>query len=222
MDIMTPLARRHLRPRSSELLVLALTPEELFNLPLLFYLPFNGILSVSAKNPLGPACSLCFGVGITLLAIRNRFHIHWELWTCRIVALLTLETILSLSWSIQPTVKLIYPAAIAVLVFFYANYLLERFSTQTFTRIMMIILAIQMFASLGLATLLPSLGVDNGGDDPNNAGAWQGIFAQKNMLGMSAALALAVTLGLRPRGASERIWRGLTFITTLIVAVRHG
>ena len=205
--------------RRRKLLSLGLTREELWNLPVLMYFPFNGTLNPANHKILNAIATVSFGLGLLNLIVRNRFRVRWDLWTCRIAALLTLNIVLSVAWNGQPLLTAAYPCLLAILTFFYFNYLLDRFSVNALTRMMLWSMGILLTISILVALAVPSLGIDHGIDDPNNTGAWQGIFSQKNQLGMGTVLAIAMALGIRPMGQLDRFWRVAVIATALICAV---
>jgi exopolysaccharide production protein ExoQ len=205
---------------NSRFLSLGLSVEEALNLPILAYFSFNGILNLPASiaKPIQAAATLWFGFALLWMVIRNRFQVHWELWTCRILALMTLEAVCSVLWSVQPPLTLVYPCVISILVFFYLNYLLSHFSPYRMARTMIWVLGAELAFSIAVSLTLPSVGIDSGKDDPSNAGAWQGIFAQKNQLGIATVLAVAVALGFRPRSKTDRIWRAAVILLAVLAA----
>ena len=207
-----------LRTVRSRITALGMTREQIFNLPVLFYFPFNGILQNPAKSSTASAASMLFGILVLILITRNRFHVRWQLWTFRIAAIMVIETLLSVTWSVQPLISMVYPCAVSVLTFFYCNYLLDIFPKQEVIRLLVWIFGTQMVLCVLFALFVPSLGIDSGLGDPNNAGAWQGIFAQKNLLGMSTTLAFAVGLSFKPQSSLDRLWRGLLFGSLFIAA----
>jgi O-antigen ligase len=206
--------------RKSRFLRVGLSVEEALNLPILAYFLFNGILHLPASiaKPIGDAATVFFGFALLWMVIRNRFQVHWELWTCRILALMTLEAVCSVLWSVQPLLTLVYPCAISILVFFYLNYLLSHFSPYRIARTMIWVLGVELAFSIAVSLALPSVGIDSGQDDPSNAGAWQGIFAQKNQLGIATVLAVAVALGFRPRTKMDRVWRAAVILLAVSTA----
>lgn len=116
---------------------------------------------------------------------------------------------MTLLWSVSPerTLQGLVPffgtAALAAV-------LTVRFRPRQRLRLVSRALALVILGSLAFVVALPSLAVASGG----NEGSWQGVFEQKNMLGMIAALALvtftSVSL-LRPgwrRAAYVALWLG--------------
>ena len=195
-----------------------LTVEELLNLPLFAYLALDGILHVPASlmKILGYLFTAGFWLGTILAFLRNRSRIHWEFWTCRFAFVFLLYTLASAAWGTQPLKGVMVPSITAICTFLYYNYLIDRFSLTDFTRMMVWTFAILLVLSVFASLFFPGYGLDDGSNDPNNLGAWQGVFAQKNQLGAAAALALAVALGLRPTGDVDRVWRWLLIVAALI------
>jgi exopolysaccharide production protein ExoQ len=204
--------------RRRRLLSLGLTGEEMWNMPLLMYFPFNGTLNPANHKFLNAVATVLFGMGLLHVIVRNRFHVRWELWTCRIAAFITLNIVLSVAWNGQPLLAGAYPCLVAVLTFFYFNYLLDHFSANSLTRMMLWSFGILLAISIVFSFAVPTLGIDHGFDDPNNAGAWQGIFAQKNQLGMGTVLAIAMAFGIRPKGQLDRFWRAFVIFAALVCA----
>ena len=199
---------------------LGVSTEVLWNLPVLLYLPFNGILQLPrAYGKQEEAfATLCFCSALVMLALRNRVAINWSFWTVRIFALMTLETGLSIAWNTQPASTVLYPFIISLLLFCYLNYLLRFVTANDLTRIMVRILAVLLTISIVVSVLIPSFGIDTGLDDPSNVGSWQGIFSQKNQLGMVAVLGMAMALGLRCTNLTDRLWRVLLLGAALVCA----
>ena len=69
------------------------------------------------------------------------------------------------------------------------------------------------------ALLVPGIGIDHG-SNLNNAGAWQGVFSQKNQLGIATALSVAVALGFRATGRLDEIWRWCLISEALVCAAK--
>jgi O-antigen ligase len=103
-------------------------------------------------------------------------------------------------------------------MFCYYNYLLDRYTLNDLTRLMVWAYGLLLTLSVFVSLAVPSIGIDDGSSDPNNRGAWQGVFIQKNQLGGGAAIGMAVALGLRPKNSVDRLWRYLLIVTALICA----
>lgn len=117
---------------------------------------------------------------------------------------------LSLVWSVAPSLTLQ-----ALAPFFGASVLAAVLATRLRGRQLIEVvasaLAVMICGSLVIVLALPRYGIASGG----NQGAWQGAFEQKNMLGMSAALALVTfvfLLSLRSR------WRRVWYVVLALAA----
>src|ERR1700722_3817216 len=180
----------------------SLTLEEFLNVPLLMYFALNGNLPVPPNliRVIGDISTIAFWSATAVAVLRNRAHVHWELWTCRLGFIFMIYTLASSSWGTSPLLATLYPSITAVCTFLYFNYLLDRFSLNNFMRMMAWALGILLTLSVVASVAFPSIGIDNGSGDPNNIGAWQGAFNQKNQLGITTALGGAVALGLKSKG----------------------
>jgi O-antigen ligase len=206
--------------RRRKLLSQGLTLEQLWNMPILVFFAFNGVIHASPgiQKFVSAVATVGFGIAVLLPIARNRLHVRWELWTCRIAALITVDVVFSVLWDVQPILTTVYPCLVIILTFFYVNYLLDHFPPNSVTRMMLWTFGILLALTIVFSIAVPSIGIDNGSDDPNNAGAWQGIFAQKNQLGMATVFAVAVALGIRPKGQMDRLWRGFVLFAALLCA----
>jgi O-antigen ligase len=191
------------------------TAEELLNMPLFIYLAVNGLFLTTSHIVYQVTQSL-FWLGPTLAFFRNRCRIHWELWTCRFAFIFLVWVLASVTWGTSPFNVTWVPSVTAICTFLYYSYLIDRFSLNDFTRMMVWAFGILLVASLVAAILVPSIGIGNEADDPGNGGAWRGVFVQKNQLGIACAMGVAVALGLNPKSDIDRMWRWLLVIASLI------
>jgi exopolysaccharide production protein ExoQ len=208
------------RSNQRGLLALGIPVEAGLNVLLLMYFALNGILHLpeNLAKPVGNLATAIFWIGMTIAIYRNRARVHWELWTCRLGFAFLMYTVLSAIWGTAPLINCIYPAITAVLTFFYYNYLIERFSLNDFARMMAYSLGALLALSIIAAIAAPSFGLDNGSSDPNNLGAWQGVFGQKNQLGIATALAVAVAIGMRLKSNVDRVLRVVILFVAIICA----
>jgi len=200
-----------------------LTGEEIVCCLLFAFLAFNGIppmpgltggshLNVDIFDAMFCICAV-------LLFVLNRARIHWELKTIRFMFLFLIIIVLSPSWGSLGYRMALLPVSTAVCMFLFACFIVDRLSLADFTRMLVWSLTILLAASVIVAVFLPRYGIDSGRLDPDNAGAWQGVFAQKNMLGSSVAVAAAAALGLRPLNSIDRLWRWTLFVLVAICTV---
>jgi len=184
-----------------------------------FFLNGNLGLPDSIAKPFEIILSMIFWATMFAAIVRYRAHVHWEVWTCRFAFAYFTYISASFLWGTPAVHLFIYPVVTTFLTFFYVNYLLGRTDTYSFNRMMLHAAGILLLLSLILVIAVPSIGLDSGAGDPNNRGAWQGIFAQKNQLGMATALAMAFALGQRSRNLADRCWRVVVFLSALICAI---
>lgn len=204
-----------------------LTVEEFLNIPIIMLFSFNGYLPFISSSGAGKGhaswvrhlSEIAFLAVTGFFFFRNHARIHWELWTTRLAALYIAWALLSTTWSTLPFTGSIAISLVELFTFFYFNYLLDRFTISEFIRICVWAFTILMFASIVFAILLPSHGLDAGLSNPHDKGSWQGVFEQKNMLGLSAAISVALTLGLRPASSIDRIWRWALFLSAMVCAL---
>jgi exopolysaccharide production protein ExoQ len=153
--------------------------------------------------------------------LMNRGRIHWELWTCRLTALFLGWMLLSLTWGASPITTTYSPALSSLCVFLYYNYILDRFPPIEFRRLLMWTYSFLFIVSVFLIIFVPWSGKETllSDGNPDNVGAWIGVFRQKNELGLNCAIAYALCIGQAPRTSTERVWRALLLILTLGLAV---
>jgi len=200
---------------------ITLTWEEALNLPVFIFLAMNGMLHISGLHTVHVVNGIFaafFWILSTLAFLRNRSRIHWEFWTCRFAFIFLLFTLASVTWGTAPLSTVWIPCITAICTFLYFNYLLDRYSLNDVTRMMVwafgILLSLSLVAVLGF----PSFAIDNGSLDPTNFGCWKGVLNQKNILGIATALGFAVALGLRPKSSVDRAWRWLLILEALLCA----
>jgi O-antigen ligase len=174
---------------------------------------------VGVNRPVIDAFDGMFCLGTALLFILNRARIHWEFRTIRSSFLFLCITVASPLWGNIGYRNALVPIATSVCMFLFACFIVDRLSLADFSRMLVWSLTILLAASVIVAVFLPRYGIDSGRLDPDNAGAWQGVFAQKNMLGSSVAVAAAAALGLRPLNSIDRLWRWTLFILVAICTV---
>jgi exopolysaccharide production protein ExoQ len=98
-----------------------------------------------------------------------------------LIASLPILAAVSSFWSQQPQHTVIASIYLGVDICFVA-YLLRRFSAQDLMKVLLIVGSVAAIGSLILIVVLPKYGIENRSTDAF-AGAWQGIFGQKNVLG---------------------------------------
>jgi exopolysaccharide production protein ExoQ len=201
----------------SEHIGMRLTVEELLNIPIFGFYSLSGQFSFPVSQSIVLRLFFpCFWAWTILLFAANRAKIAWSLWTCRFAFLFLMYDVISLAWNDSRTSYAYVVAVTAACTFLYYNYLIQRFPLNSVVRILVWTLSAELIMSVIVILILRRFGIDDGSQDPNNRGAWRGIFIQKNNLGAASAFAIAVALGLRPRTTSDRFWKSLLFILGIL------
>ena len=216
------LLHRKLRPRLDRT-SLGIVGNQILNVVLVTYLATNGGIHVPLGNQtllnlIDHQMAALFWIGAVWLFVRNGTRIHLQLWSCRIAFLFLAYTILSIFWGDTPLRITWYPAITSMCTFLYYNYLLDRYTLYGAVRMMIWPLATLLFLCLFAEVLASGYALDDGSRDPNNLGALQGVFNQKNILAMVATLGFAVGLGFNPRTMVDRGWQAILVILSIFCA----
>lgn len=126
-----------------------------------------------------------YTVVAVLFMIRWRRLVSW-LWQDKLMIALLAVVGASYFWSAAPEITLRRIVAIAGTTLF-AYYMAGRFSIRTNLALMACTLGAAMVASAAVAIGWPAAGIEQGA---HHAGAWQGVFVQKNALGRMMAVAI--------------------------------
>jgi exopolysaccharide production protein ExoQ len=159
------------------------------SLDAMFSLPVNSLSAPSGMDDQFLRLSW-YPVYVVVLALANR---HWgTIWAFAKrnapLVLLLGWTLLTTLWSVSPADTLRRGAALSLTTTF-AIYLAVRFDTLWVARLTTVALSIDVVGSAICALAFPSVGISH---DAEYAGAWRGVFANKNALG---AMMLITCLG---------------------------
>jgi O-antigen ligase len=154
-------------------------------------------------NTSDPAASSGFGLvtqfamygPALLLVVLNSRHIYAALRGNILICTLLAMLLLSTSWSAIPFFTFRRAMAIIVISTF-GMYFGTRYSIQQQARMIATALGIALALSAVFIVALPTYGVDVRW----NAGAWRGVFIQKNVFARNVVLAILTWLCLKPRG----------------------
>lgn len=133
--------------------------------------------------------------------------VHWRevlaaatrnVWTMALVGL----GVVSTAWSVAPDITQRRGAA-WVLTTLFGVYLAARFDTRTLLKLLATALGIAAVLSVVFSIALPAYGVHS----DVHAGAWRGVYPQKNTLGQVMVLGTVVFMVLRP-SLGRRRWVG--------------
>jgi O-antigen ligase len=127
---------------------------------------------------------------------------------------LALLMLISAAWSADPGISLQH-AATAVISMAIGVYLGHRYGAEGVVRLTAIALAIAMVTSLLVMIVLPGWGTMV----LVHRGAWLGVFAHKNALGMMSLLAILnfAYLAREARGRARRPWQALILVALILL-----
>lgn len=171
-------------------------------------------LSPDGGNYLLRGIYTCIYAGsLFLVAVRWRRSLAVALRSWATIALVGLAA-LSVAWSAAPDLTLRRSFALVGTTAF-GVLLAERYDTRQLLKLLAVTLGIAAVMSLAFSVALPSYGLDKG----DHAGAWRGIYAQKNGLGQTMVLATLVFYLLRPlvAGRARVAVTALMALSTLLV-----
>jgi O-antigen ligase len=135
------------------------------------------------KNPVKLAVEASIYLTTALLILRRR-HAFFELaWRHKLLWLLLAFAFFSALWSDAPSFTL-KRSLVLIAATSFGAYLAVRYTMREIIRMMCIAGAIAALATLLVVWRMPDVGISGG----VTAGAWQGIFGQKNILGRFMAL----------------------------------
>jgi exopolysaccharide production protein ExoQ len=121
---------------------------------------------------------------------------------------------LSVMWSQFPLMTMVH-AVMLVLNIAFAFYLLERFSDNDLLKLLLIVGTIAAIGSLFLIVFLPQYGLQH--RDTVAAGAWQGIFGQKNTCGIVLTYLLLPAFFVEIKSRSARVFRNSYIAVVLVI-----
>ena len=123
--------------------------------------------------------------------------------------------ILSMFWSISPGVSI--RRAIALLMTgLFCVYIATRLSPDDFLRRLLLVLFVGGVASLVYAVVDPGQAIEHAAI---NNGSWKGVYGHKASLGRIAAVAVMVSIYVRPRTGWERLMRWATVAIFLFLSI---
>jgi exopolysaccharide production protein ExoQ len=181
-------------------------------LPLLFF-SANGTLIPSNEDPSvartasdpnshGSAVHVITVAAILMICsilIASRFSSLPALWTrMRVLLALPVLAVASSLWSVEPAQSLISGTILLIFTLF-ALYVGDAFSFDEQFELIMLVAAVALPLSIGLALFVPSMGASEAG--------WRGIFGHKQNCAAVSTLWLVTALHWRASGIYQRIFR---------------
>jgi exopolysaccharide production protein ExoQ len=195
--------------------------EKIFTVVMLFYttgaiLPFivgeRDPLSPPQINPIELAVKAALYAGtFFFIAFRWRCLVR-NMWNIKWIMVLVLIAIVSTAWSQDPYLTL-HASAVLVATTAFGVYFGTRYTVPQQLRLLGWACFSVVALSFLFAIFLPKYGIDQ---DVNH-GAWQGIFAQKNALGMGMVLAIFVFAFMQPKRFHSLRWLGVAASLALLL-----
>lgn len=153
---------------------------------------------------------------LAALAARPRIAVRLAVLDPLVTALVALALI-SAVWSIEPGVTLRRAVAFGFTTLF-ALYLWARFGTRGAVILIAVALSILTVLSIAAVFVLPAVGVDH----TLHAGAWKGVYFQKNVAGRATVVLILCLLWLGHVGAPARPVRAAMLATAFLFLVMSG
>jgi len=153
-------------------------------------------------------------VGIAYLLYEVRFKLAWGLTSVRLALIYIGYSVLSILWSantssaVSTCLSLFFTTILAI-------YLASTYSAERLTVLLSWLGMMLSGLSAVFALLLPSYGIDHF----NHVGAWQGIYAQKNSLGVVMVYMTGIALALQPVTFLQKVWKAIVFTLCFAEAI---
>ncbi len=207
---------------------LSLTLEEMENIILLLFFGNFGFIPILMPNTGGALTVhgqmeqthaanhivlLVVWSSIAWFLLRSRFRPRFNLFSTRVAflycAILTLPAI----WAkdLQTVVSTFVSVTISTI---YVLFLVGRFPAQRLVVMLGWTVLLLAVGSALFGVALPKYGLDHTGGDR----AWQGVFEQKNGLGLVMTFGVAIALVLKPTSLLQRLWKASMFSLCLALA----
>jgi O-antigen ligase len=194
--------------------------EKIFTVAMLFYCTTALSLFITGETGdfvLADGSPLAFTVQASFYLVAFFFiALHWRtfirgVWSAKWVLLLVLVAVASTVWSQQPLFTL-RRSAVMLATTAFGIYFGSRFTVPQQLRLLGWTCALVVITSFFMGIFLPQYGVDH----LWCAGAWQGVFYQKNTLGRAMVLSVVVFYFARPPAGKWVRWGGIAAALCLL------
>ena len=139
-----------------------------------------------------------------------------DLYKDLLISSIPIWALLSIMWSQFPLITLVHAVLLMANVAF-AFYLLERFSTNDLMKLFLMVGTLAVIGSFLLIILFPQFGIQE--RSSVTSGAWQGIFAQKNICGSVMTNLLLPAFFVQTKSSNGRLLRNSYVIVVLFLIV---
>jgi len=170
--------------------------------------------SLTESNPLSLLSAVAIYSVALLYLVQRPYNTLSVIGNNTLLVVLFSLPLLSSFWSDDPMVtgrRAIALALTGILCVYFAT----RLSPDEFLRRLLLALFIGGVASLALGIAMPGMAV---GQSEVNYGAWHGVYGHKAILGRIAAIAVVVTVYVRPKYRWEQVMRWLTLAIFLFLS----
>jgi exopolysaccharide production protein ExoQ len=196
---------------------ISLTLTEIGNVCLLLFFGTIGYIPILMPNTGGAASGhgqveqvhglnhvilVVIWAGILFYLWKSRFRLRWDLLAVKIALFYSAVVVIGGIFSSDPIGALSGGFAITVSTF-YAIYLVSKFPLERLSIMLGWVMLLLALLNAFFAVVLPAYGLDHF----SHGGAWQGVFHQKNSLGLVMVLGVAIGLSLKPQNAFQRNWK---------------
>ncbi|MGA2456131.1 MAG: O-antigen ligase family protein [Terriglobales bacterium] len=156
--------------------------------------------------------------GIFYFLLKARFRLRLDLLSAKVALVYCAVVVLGVVWStdLQSAITTDTSAIISTI---YAIFLISKFPSERLAVILSWVVLLLALGSAFFALILPQYGIDHFA----NTGAWQGVFGQKNSLGLVMVYGITFALVLKPRSVIQRAWKlGILFFCVAEVGLSQS
>jgi exopolysaccharide production protein ExoQ len=141
--------------------------------------------------------------GIFWYVLKSHFRLRLDLLSAKAALAYAGFAIFSVVWSSQRSSS--FSAGVSLIIStVFAIYLVTKYTSEQLVGLLSKVILVLAVASAFLAVALPRYGIDHFA----HTGAWQGVYGQKNGLGLVMALGTGILLAFMPYGLFQTLWRG--------------
>jgi O-antigen ligase len=152
--------------------------------------------------------------GIFYYILKSRFRLRFDLLAAKIALAYTGFAMLSIVWSTDRA-STFSTGMNLIFTTFLAIHLVSKYSSERLVVLLAWLGFILAVSSAFFAVFLPGYGVDH----YDHPGAWQGVYAQKNSLGIVMVYMTAIALSLKANTFVEKLWKSAIFVLCAAEAV---
>jgi exopolysaccharide production protein ExoQ len=139
--------------------------------------------------------------GVIFILLKSHFHLRLDWISARVAIIYSAYAISSMLWARSASGVLSAGISLIISTLF-AIFLAGRYSGEQLTALMGRVIVLLALGSAFLAIGLPKYGLDHF----THSGAWQGVYGQKNGLGLVMSLGTGILLAAKPKGLRETLW----------------